>query len=126
MCQADFIEASLEEARQDHWGAKQKVRSPRHHHDRPPYTVPKALVRDGFRCMITGRYDSKSIDRIVEQPTLDAVTFGLTYSRCVHIFSESTNAGLSDGNKVCVVSGVCPIAEMALMSGLTMLPVPEP
>jgi hypothetical protein len=55
----------------------------------------KALVRDGFRCVISGQYDVTSVERSKElelelERNVDA-TAGVCFAECAHIFPESTN-----------------------------------
>ncbi|KAJ7816199.1 hypothetical protein B0H14DRAFT_2845104 [Mycena olivaceomarginata] len=56
-----------------------------------PTTKPDArrhtLIRDGYRCVLTGAYDSDSCDKY---PNLDA---NVTNTQCAHIFSESAQDG---------------------------------
>ncbi|KAK2466535.1 hypothetical protein APHAL10511_001397 [Amanita phalloides] len=59
--------------------------------------VLKALVRDGFRCVISGRYDRESVRRsrvLDETPGIE-----VTETECAHILSESTNVvGIGEGS----------------------------
>jgi hypothetical protein len=53
--------------------------------------ILKALVRDGFRCVVTGKYDFWSPDQSteLEQEVINSdVTTSIT--KCVHIFPQST------------------------------------
>ncbi|KAK2462469.1 hypothetical protein APHAL10511_005439 [Amanita phalloides] len=56
----------------------------------------KALVRDGFRCVISGRYDRESVRRfrvLNETPGIELVA-----TECAHILSESTNVATGEGS----------------------------
>ncbi|KAJ7834816.1 hypothetical protein B0H14DRAFT_2797962 [Mycena olivaceomarginata] len=63
-----------------------------------PTTEPDArrhtLIRDGYRCVLTGAYDSDSCDKY---PDLDARATAeqanVTNTQCAHIFSESAQDG---------------------------------
>ncbi|KAF8349171.1 hypothetical protein F5887DRAFT_1243450, partial [Amanita rubescens] len=73
--QADMIKSMLEEAPTGHETAKRK-----------------ALVRDRFRCVISGRYDRESVNRsreLDETPGIKVVG-----TECAHILSESTNTAV--------------------------------
>ena len=54
-------------------------------------TVLQALVRDGFRCRVSGRYDYESAQT---WPAVKAMAneaqAGYTDTECCHIFSEGT------------------------------------
>ncbi|KAF5311136.1 hypothetical protein D9619_008051 [Psilocybe cf. subviscida] len=60
-----------------------------------------ALVRDGFRCLVTGRYDIASLSP--NDPLLATLVYSdAVRTECCHIFSESTNWDISpftDPNK---------------------------
>ena len=60
----------------------------------------KALVRDGFRCVISGRYDINSAERSKELllEYKSAGNAGSCISECAHILPESTNARISGSN----------------------------
>ena len=53
----------------------------------------KALIRDGFRCVISGQR-SKGLELELKRDA-DA---GVCYSQCAHIFPESTHAKISGNN----------------------------
>ena len=62
----------------------------------------KAIIRDGFRCVISGQYDVTSVQRSKElelrlRRDADASACQC-YSECAHIFLESTNAKISGNN----------------------------
>ena len=60
----------------------------------------QALVRDSFRCIVSGRYDSPSVQKNHELRE-EALRFSLatTASQCAHIFPQSTNLGISGSNE---------------------------
>jgi hypothetical protein len=55
-------------------------------------------VRDGFRCVVTGRYDYNSA--MLSKELYDRVEGDMSYTECAHIFSESTNANIQSPGKV--------------------------
>ena len=64
----------------------------------------QALIRDGYRCVVTKRYDLTSVLQIRELNEMvdsDPSAQGdSTY--CAHIFSESTNSNIEPGtDRVC-------------------------
>ncbi|KAF9555074.1 hypothetical protein CPC08DRAFT_781926, partial [Agrocybe pediades] len=75
--------------------AKRKVGAS-YHKERLP-----ALVRDGFRCVISGSYDSDALDaneqlrnqRLAQKPLPRRV-----YTECVHIFPASVNQDIPPGS----------------------------
>lgn len=55
--------------------------------------ILKALIRDGFKCVVTGTYD---LDSAKVFPELGQVAgANARGTECVHIFSESTNVNIS-------------------------------
>ncbi|KAK2462571.1 hypothetical protein APHAL10511_005414 [Amanita phalloides] len=71
-------------------------RGPNESRDGKEKGVLKALVRDGFRCVISGRYDRESVRRsrvLDETPEIE-----VTETECAHILSESTNVGIGEGS----------------------------
>ena len=64
----------------------------------------KALVRDGFRCVISGQYDiisikrSKELELELKRDRDSNAGASVCYSKCAHIFPESTNAKTSGNN----------------------------
>ena len=90
-------------------------------------TISKALVRDAFRCMASGRYDHQSVLKNVElkneawssrSPTCD--------TQCAHIFPQSINMGTSgssnDGAKVCThVPSISAIAHFLARTSMPRL-----
>jgi hypothetical protein len=53
--------------------------------------ILKALVRDGFRCVVTGTYDFWSPDQSteLEQEVINS-DIATTCTKCVHIFPQSS------------------------------------
>jgi len=68
-------------------------------------TISEALVRDGFRCIVTGRYDAPSVakNRELKEEMYESRTPTCS-TQCSHIFPQSTsvdNSGFKeDGAKV--------------------------
>jgi hypothetical protein len=56
----------------------------------------QALARDGYRCMITGLYDTHSYDKFPEIKQ-EAMSYGrrIVVTNASHIFPASTNQGTS-------------------------------
>jgi hypothetical protein len=66
----------------------------------------KALVRDGFRCVISKHYDHTSVNHSKELTLeMEEADADMCPTECAHIFPESTNANVSGknakDNKVC-------------------------
>lgn len=58
------------------------------------------MVRDGFRCVVTGDYDVSSVKRSRElEKAQEVENAGLCPTECAHIFAESTNANISGSNE---------------------------
>jgi len=97
--------AMIVEAPQNHQQAKRNVSAFDHVFSAVfKYSLFKALVRDGFRCVISGRYDIPSVkgNEEMKKELNEEVLFCTT--QCAHIFPESTNANISgneQANKVC-------------------------
>jgi len=79
----DMIKATLVEAPQSHVDAKKN-----------------ALICDGYRCVVTGRYDMCSVrliqelqDIVVSYPSVKTEA-----TECAHIFAESTNSSIEPGS----------------------------
>ena len=99
---ADMINDTLEESPQSHAEAKKHVglvlfslsRNSRSSHP------GQALIRDGYRCVVTKSYDIASVMKIRElKQTVDSdpsAQGDSTY--CAHIFSESTNSNIEPGS----------------------------
>lgn len=72
---ADMVKAAMEETPSSHGSAKRK-----------------ALVRDGFRCVVTGRYDHATYRQSEEiRVEADAKNASIMPTECAHILDESTN-----------------------------------
>ena len=56
----------------------------------------QALIRDGYRCVVTGRYDEKMTAKNKELASM-AIESGIppAVTQCAHIFSESTNVNIA-------------------------------
>ncbi|KAK0435688.1 uncharacterized protein EV420DRAFT_1592662 [Desarmillaria tabescens] len=54
-----------------------------------------ALVRDGFRCVVTGSYDHNTVEE-TSASTDEIGEAGTVYTRCAHIVPESTYFNVSD------------------------------
>ncbi|KAJ7066908.1 hypothetical protein B0H15DRAFT_947151 [Mycena belliarum] len=52
-----------------------------------------ALLRDGYRCMLTGQYDVDSVYLHPELRSRAAATHGLIITQCAHIFLENAQDG---------------------------------
>jgi hypothetical protein len=65
----------------------------------------QALIRDGYRCVVTKKYDMTSVLQIRglnEMVSSDPNARG-DPTHCAHIFSESTNLNFEPGSdKVCL------------------------
>lgn len=61
------------------------------------YMFLKALVRDGFRCVVSGKYDANSIrdNKELELELEHEPGRGVSATECAHILPESTNANIS-------------------------------
>jgi hypothetical protein len=59
--------------------------------------IPKSLVRDGLRCILTGGYDYRFLIDAVHQEVTDSGA-GATSTACVHIFPQSIapKSGIDD------------------------------
>ncbi|KAK7439333.1 hypothetical protein VKT23_017559 [Stygiomarasmius scandens] len=59
-----------------------------------------ALIRDGFRCVLSGVYDMKSYQTINEvKAEVDGGSGFTGTTQCAHIFSSSTNSDISGNDK---------------------------
>ena len=94
-----MIRDMLEEAPTGHETAKRKASSEVSRHDILRLTCFKGAtsVRDGFRCVVSGRYDRESARRSRE--LAEAPGIRLADTECAHILSESTNVGISEGSR---------------------------
>ncbi|KAF8059914.1 hypothetical protein FPV67DRAFT_1708679 [Lyophyllum atratum] len=82
----DVIDAPLQEAPQSHAQAKRYV--------------CLALMRDGYCCVVTGKYDTRSVKMIRElKEMVDLDPSARREStQCAHIFSESTTSSIEPGS----------------------------
>ena len=57
----------------------------------------KALVRDGFRCVVSGKYDANSVrdNKELELELEHEPGRAVSATECAHILPESTNANIS-------------------------------
>ena len=67
----------------------------------------EALVRDGFRCIVTGLYDATSVEHNKELDLeMERAAGHSLVTQCAHIFPESVNKNISgsnaQGDKVCL------------------------
>src|SRR6267378_6004983 len=60
----------------------------------------QALIRDGYRCVVTGKYDARSVREIRElnELVLSDPSLRREVTQCAHIFAESTNASIERGS----------------------------
>ena len=75
----------------------------------------QALIRDGYRCVVTKKYDASSVRQIRELRDM-VVSDGPNSARtertqCAHIFSESTNLNIAPGS-----DKVCPPSKISLFA----------
>ncbi|KAF8968556.1 hypothetical protein BDZ97DRAFT_1799021 [Flammula alnicola] len=79
----DMIDDTLVEAPQSHADAKKN-----------------ALIRDGFRCVVTGKYDMHSVKKIreLEEMVRSDLSLRTNPTECAHIFAESTNSSIESGS----------------------------
>ncbi|KAI0353931.1 hypothetical protein OH77DRAFT_563537 [Trametes cingulata] len=70
-----------------------------------------ALVRDNYRCMITGRYDEAAVDAGLVQSIEQGASWGTT--QCFHIFPDSRGViqSAASGAKESEAAAVCAILE---------------
>jgi hypothetical protein len=66
-------------------------------------TISKALIRDDYRCAITGKYDARSVRKNLE-PKKEVLKTNKTgvevvYTQCAHIFPASINNNISGSNE---------------------------
>ena len=114
----------LEEAPTGHETAKRKVSSEVSRHDILRLTCLKALVRDGFRCVVSGRYDRQSVRtsrELDETPGIEVVE-----TECAHILSESTNVGIGEGSSTVYLDSSLHINNLASFFRLITLLLPGP
>jgi len=80
---ADMMTATMVEAPQSHVEAKKN-----------------ALIRDGYRCVVTRKYDTRSVKEIRELKdiVLSDPSLRTEATQCAHIFAESTNSSIEPGS----------------------------
>jgi len=96
--------ATLVEAPQSHADAKKNVGLVLSFHKSSLVDTSQALIRDGYRCVVTGKYDVRSVMKIreLEDTVLSDPSARSEGTRCVHIFAESNNSSIEPGSaKVC-------------------------
>jgi hypothetical protein len=95
------------EAPQSHDGAKKNVGLILAFHEKLLMNTNQALIRDGYRCVVTKKYDSSLVGKVRELQDLfvsegpDSPSADRT--QCTHIFSESTNLNVPPSSET-----VCP------------------
>ena len=58
--------------------------------------MSKALIRDNFRCIVSGNYDSRSAQKNHELlAEVDETRSKMGSTQCAHIFPQSTNMDIS-------------------------------
>jgi hypothetical protein len=63
-------------------------------------TISKALIRDDFRCVVSGKYDSQHVDKNLELEKEVMKTRAQTAgTHCAHIFPASTNDNISGSSE---------------------------
>ena len=62
--------------------------------------IYQALIRDGYRCVVTGRYDLTSVKTIreLQERFKSDLNMDTTVTHCAHIFAESTNSSIEPGS----------------------------
>jgi len=96
---ADMIKAALVEAPQSHADAKKNVSLVLSFHVSSLIDTSQALIRDGYRCVVTGKYDMRSVMKIQELEDIVFLDPSATSeaTQCAHIFAESTNSSIDPG-----------------------------
>ncbi|KAM6503693.1 hypothetical protein JOM56_000636 [Amanita muscaria] len=74
----------------------------------------KALIRDGFKCVVTGTYDLDSAK--VFQELGQVAGANARGTECVHIFSESTNVNISRDSKKIILHADSPTSAWTVLS----------
>ncbi|KDQ52299.1 hypothetical protein JAAARDRAFT_198467 [Jaapia argillacea MUCL 33604] len=88
--------ALLQEAPQNHRAAKKLC-----------------LVRDGYRCVITGKYDKATSDNQKRRDSTFAAPAPISFTELAHIIAESTNADIQWGGS----KRDCPASAWAVLGG---------
>lgn len=102
----DMLDNALEDAPQSYATAKKHVSITLSIHKFPLTPTYQALFRDGYRCVVTGKYDINSLLKIKELKENFAAhghhSSGMDATQCTHTFAESTNQNIEPGSqKVC-------------------------
>ena len=97
---SDVIKETLVEAPQSHAVAKKNVGPVLSFHESSFIDNRQALIRDGYRCVMTGKYDDRCAteirelnDLILSDPSLRREP-----TQCAHIFAESSNKSIEPGS----------------------------
>lgn len=110
---ADMISDTLAVAPQSHSTAKKNVGRVFFFQESSLIRTDQALIRDGYRCVVTGKYDTRSVLEIRELKEMFESDPSLKMERtqCAHIFAESTNMDIEPGSEK-----VCPYFSFYLLS----------
>ena len=97
---ANAIKANLVEAPRSHAEAKENVGPVLSFLESSLIDTCQALIRDGYRCVMTGKYDDcwatkiqELDDLILSDPSLRTEP-----TQCAHIFAESTSMAIEPGS----------------------------
>ena len=62
--------------------------------------IDQALIRDGYRCVVTGKYDADSVLSIQELKDIVRADPSLRVdaTECAYIFAESTESSIEPGS----------------------------
>ena len=95
-----MLNDTLEDAPQSHSTAKKHVSIGLSIHEFSLPPTDQALFRDGYRCVVTGKYDMSSVLAIKElRERLNAdCTLKTDGTQCAHIFAESMNQNIELGS----------------------------
>ena len=101
-----MLNDALEDAPQSYATVKKHVSIALSIHEFPLTPTYQAFFRDGYRCVVTGKYDINSLLKIKELRENFAAhghhSSGMDATQCTHIFAESTNHNIEpDSQKVC-------------------------
>jgi len=101
-----MVKVTLVEAPQSHAEAKKNVGLVLSFHESSLIDTCQALIRDGYRCAVTGKYDARSVRDVQELKDLVLSDSSLRreVTECAYIFAESTNSFIEPGSasaKVC-------------------------
>ena len=103
----EVLKFLLKETPKNHATAKAKVPyfSTRSIRTQPNLHLLQALMRDGYRCILTGAYDHNIA--LAMPQLVPPGTTRFTVTEAAHIFPESTNMGISGadeyGHKVLII-----------------------